>query len=161
MNRTLTSLVAAALFVATVGATPPPPQGGEPQPVPVPPPPPQFTEPQPATAPTTDPAMLAQAKVWFAQLQQGKVDRSQLEPDTSRYMTDATIADAQGETGNLGPPVSFVQERTGTQERAGNTYGNVNVAIYMLTFQNGKKLEFLFAPDAQGKVAALSLSPLH
>jgi hypothetical protein len=159
MSRILTSLVSVALL-ATLGVAPPPPQGGMPEPGTVPNGPPQpISAPQPT--PTTDTAILAEAKVWFAQLQQGKVDRSQLEPDANRYLSDAAIADAQGEIGNLGAPVTFVQERTATQERAGNAEGNVNVFFYMATFQNGKKVEFLFAVDTQGKVAALSLSPLH
>ncbi len=159
MSRTLTSFVSVALLATALAATPPPPQG-VPQPPAVPADPPQAIA-QPDLAPSADPAILPEAKAWFGQLQHGKIDRSQLESKTSRDLTDAEIAGALGEVGGLGAPVSFVQERSAMQERTGNADGNVSVALYLLTFQNGKTLEFLFAIDTQGRVAALSLSALH
>ena len=64
----------------------------------------------------------------------------------NRNMTDATIANAQKMIGNLGSPVSFVQQQASSQ-------GNVSAAIYVVTFKNGQKIDFLFAVDAQGKVS--------
>lgn len=141
------------LLVSTVAMAPPPPQGTMPQGQGAPPPaPPPVTQPnnQPSAAPTTDPAMLARAKSWFAQLQAGKIDRSQLADKANSTLTDANISNAQSVIGNLGTPVSFVQQQAGSQ-------GNINYAVYMLTFKNGKKINFFFAVDTQGKIEGLQL----
>jgi hypothetical protein len=156
MTRILTSLCALALLVGTSAAAPPVPQsGGEPsQPEPAGPPPVSQSAGYPSPAATTDPAMLARAKNWFEQLQAGKIDRSQLEPNANSNLTDATIANAQSLIGNLGTPVSFVQDEAGTQ-------GAISYAIYTVSFKSGKKVNFLFAVDPQGKVAGLSLGNPH
>jgi hypothetical protein len=39
------------------------------------------------------------------------------------------------------------------------TQNGVDYAIYLLTFGDGKKLDFIFAVDGQGKVAGLRLQP--
>ena len=102
-----------------------------------------------------NPAMLAQAKSVFAQLQAGKVNSSELATNgPNGNMTDATVANAQKMVGGLGPPVSFVQERSTTQ-------GGVSAAIYQVTFKNGQKVDFLFAIDSQGKVEGMSLGTPH
>jgi hypothetical protein len=54
----------------------------------------------------------------------------------------------------LGPPVSFVQQQA-------NTQGTVSAAIYVVTFKNGEKVDFLFAVDSQGKVQGMSLGTPH
>jgi hypothetical protein len=105
---------------------------------------------QPSAAPTTDPAMLARAKSWFAQLQAGKIDRSQLADKANNTLTDANVSNAASVIGNLGTPVSFVQQQAGSQ-------GNINYAVYLLTFKNGKKINFFFAVDTQGKIEGLQL----
>jgi len=159
MTRISTMLFGVVLAAATIAATPPgggPGGGGMPggqteQGVP-----PQQTYPMsaPAPSPTTNPQLLAMAKQWFAQLQAGKIDRSQLDTGPYGNMTDASIANAQKMIGNLGPPVSFVQQQYQVQ-------GNVSAAIYLVTFGNGQKVDFLFAVDRQGKVAGLSLGTPH
>jgi hypothetical protein len=111
-----------------------------------------MSAPQP-NAPT-DQAMLATAKRWFAQLQSGHVDRSQIEGGPYSNLNDATIANAQKIIGGLGTPVSFVQQHLSTQ-------GNVTAAIYLVTFQSGQKVNFLFAVDSQGKVVSLGLGTPH
>jgi len=153
---TVTLAAAAALLAGTVATTPPTmtQQGAEPQPVNQPPPP-QANEPAaPAPSATTNPQLLATAKHWFAQLQAGKIDKSQLEGGPYSNMTDASIANAQKMVGSLGAPVSFVQQQYQSQ-------GNVTAAIYLVTFSNGEKVDFLFALDQQGKVAGLSLGTPH
>lgn len=108
-----------------------------------------------ATAATPDPALLARAKKIFAQLQAGKLNPSELAMGgPNGNMTEATIANAQKMVGDLGAPVSFVQQQTSSQ-------GGVSAAIYVLTFKNGKKIDFLFAVDSQGKVEGMSLGTPH
>ena len=101
-----------------------------------------------------DKKLLARAKSWFGQLQSGKVDRSQLAANASSNMNDATMTNAQQMIGALGKPVSFVQQRSGTQ-------GNVTYGIYLVTFENGKQVDFLFAVDSSGKVTSLGLGTPH
>jgi hypothetical protein len=115
------------------------------------PPPGALAPPSAANATAApDPQMLMRAKSWFAQLQAGKVDRSELETGPNANLIDATISNAQKMLANLGRPVSFVQQQAGSQ-------GGVSYAIYLVTFKNGKKLDFLFAVDRNGKVASLAL----
>jgi hypothetical protein len=126
----------------------------------VPPPPegaPEATNPygQPYDAPSApNPQMLAKAKHWFAQLQSGHIDRTQLESNANANMSPSTLSSAKQMVGSLGTPVSFVQQRAGTQ-------GNISYAIYLLTFKNGEKIDFLFALDSEGKVASLGLGSPH
>jgi hypothetical protein len=148
MNRTLTPIFGAALLAATIAATPPgvqPPGGPVPQP---------GGPPQPVSAPTAaataDPAILARAKNWFAQLQAGKIDRSQLATTANAALTDAKIATVSQAISGLGSPATFVQTNAGQQ-------GNISYAIYLLTFGNGTKLNFFFAVDSQGKVEGLQI----
>lgn len=151
MFRIFTSLLALALYVSAVSTCapaqePPPPEGA---PIPGNP----YGEPsaQGATTTTaTNRGLLVKAKSWFAHLQAGSIDRSQMEAGPNANLNDATVANAQKMIGSLGTPVSFVQERTGTQ-------GNITYGIYSVTFHNGEKVDFLFAIDSQGKVASLGL----
>jgi hypothetical protein len=159
MARFTPTFWAAALLAATLAAAPPPPppQPGGPAPGPQPGSPysPVLAPSVSATAvPTTDPAMLAAAKSIFAQIQSGKIDRSQFSTTANGNLTDAQIASAQALVGSLGPPTSFVQQQAGSQ-------GNVNYAIYSIGFANGKKVDFLFARDTQGKIEGLRLGTPH
>jgi hypothetical protein len=146
-------LLPAALLAGTIAAAPPPPSIPHQGPSPPPPPPPAPVgqpQSQPTAAATTDPAMLARAKSWFAQLQAGKIDRSQLATKANGALTDATVSNAQGILSGLGTPVSFIQQQAGAQ-------GSISYAIYSLTFKNGRKLNFFFAVDSQGKVEGLQI----
>jgi hypothetical protein len=149
MIRITTTIFAATLFASVtalcVGAQQPPPEGAPIQGNP-------YGEPAAGAAASTtvNRALLAKAKTWFAQLQAGKVDRSQMESGPNANLSDATIANAQKLIGNLGAPVSFVQQRAGTQ-------GNISYGIYVVTFKNGETVDFLFAVDSNGKVASLGL----
>jgi hypothetical protein len=118
-------------------------------------PPPEALGPPSAATATPDPLLLMRAKSWFAQLQSGNIDRSELATDSpNANLTDATIANARKMIGNLGRPVSFVQQQAATQ-------GGVTAAIYLVTFKNGQKVDFLFAVDSQGKIAGLGLGKPH
>jgi hypothetical protein len=151
MIRITIGLFALALWANVPGpalAQQPPPAEG----------PPQATNPYaqpyqpnpPAVNNAPNPAMMAKAKIVFAQLQTGKVDRSQLAENANANFTNATIENAQNMIGNLGKPVSFVQQQAMTR-------GSVHAAIYLVTFKNGNKVDFLFAMDSDGKIAGLSL----
>lgn len=129
---------------------PPPPEG-----------PPQAGNPYgqpygsgPAAAAAPNPQMLAKAKRWFSELQSGTVDRSQLASDANANMNAATIANAQKMIGGYGKPASFVQQQAGTQN-------GMSYAIYLVTFQNGQRVDFLFATDQSGKVTSLGLGTPH
>ncbi|HEY6450415.1 MAG TPA: hypothetical protein VIX60_07030 [Candidatus Cybelea sp.] len=133
----------ASVTLCASAQEPPPPEGA-----------PQAADPYAPNAtatPAPNPAMLARAKTVFTQLQAGKIDRSQLVTDANANFTNATVANAQKMVGSLGKPVSFVQQQATTQ-------GSVSAAIYVVTFKNGQKVDFLFALDSQGKIAGLSLS---
>lgn len=144
MVRISTTLLAVALFA---GFAPPAPAQYAPSPYG-----PAAT---PAPRGSTDPTLLARAKSVFAQLQTGKVDRSELAANgPNGNMTDATLSNAQKMIGSLGAPVSFVQQQASSQ-------GSVHAAIYVVTFKNGEKVDFLFAVDSQGKVEGMSLGTPH
>jgi hypothetical protein len=156
MNRLTQAAVVLALFALTAAMPPPsnpnmPGTASEPS---GPGGPPMGPLPATTAAPTADPAMLAKAKNWFAQLQAGAIDRSQLATSANGNLTDATIANAKSALAGLGAPVGFVQQQAGTQ-------GSINYAIYLVTFQDGRKLNFLFAVDQQGKIESLGLGTPH
>jgi hypothetical protein len=150
-----TTLLLLVLFAGTIAAVPPGgPTVGQPQePPPAPAPPPLAPMPaQTAATPSPDPAMLARAKNEFAQLQSGKIDRTLLSTEMSAALTDDKVASVKSSIGSLGAPVSFEQQRSGTQ-------GDVRYAVYLVTFTNGSKLDFLIGVDGQGKVAGMRLLP--
>jgi hypothetical protein len=162
MYRLSTLALAAGLLLTTVAATPPTmPGGGQGQPEPGGPPNPGITPmpaggpsqgTQPSNTPSPNPQMLAQAKSWFTQLQAGKIDRSQLAPGMASSLTDEQVTNVSAQIKSLGTPVTFEQQQTMTQN-------GVNYAVYLLTFGDSKKLDFIFAVDGQGKVAGLRLQP--
>jgi hypothetical protein len=110
-----------------------------------------YPNPQASVAPSTSRQMLARAKSWFAQLQAGKIDRSQLAPNMAS-LTDEQVANVSAQIKQLGTPVTFELQQT--MQQGGNAF-----ALYLLTFGDGKKLDFIFAIDGQGKVAGLRLQP--
>jgi hypothetical protein len=85
-------------------------------------------------------------------LQSGNVDRSALNAQMNTALTDDKVTAVKTAIGSLGAPTSFVQLRTGTE--SGYPY-----AVYQVTFANGTKLNFVFALDAQGKIAGMQLTP--
>jgi len=157
MFRICTALAALALFTTIAlraGAQqvpPPPPEGAPVQGNPYG----QSPGADPARTPIPDTVILAQAKKVFSQLQSGKVDQSELSTDTpNSNMNAATIANAQRMIGSLGKPVSFVEQHSTAQ-------GGMDAVIYLVTFQNGQKIDFLYMVDSQGKVTGLGLGTPH
>jgi len=104
----------------------------------------------PSPAPAANTAMLARAKSVFAQLQAGKVDTSELTPQVSGAASDSQLKAAQASIAR-GNPVSFEQQQSFSQ--GGYTY-----AVYLVTFADGSKVDFVFAEDAQGKVAGMRVT---
>lgn len=155
MTRSTLSVL--VLLAGTIAAahTPPgsTPAGQGTGPVAPPAAPPPMSEPQAgAPTPTPNPAMIAQAKEVFTQLQGGTVDRSLLEPAMSTALTDDKLSKVKGGIGSLGAPVTFDQQRSGIN-------GDITYAVYLLSFKDGTKLQLLVAVDKQGKIAGLNLSP--
>lgn len=146
MFRTLIGFVVFSLYAGATAAWAPaqgmPPNGG--------PPPPSSAN----ASSTPSPAMVARAKSAFVQLQSGTVDRSQLTGGPYSNMTEATVANAEKMVGGLGKPVSFVPQQTGSQN--GITY-----SIFLVTFKNGEKVDFLFAVDGNGKITSMGLGTPH
>jgi hypothetical protein len=150
MIRILIASIAFTLFASALPASaqqPPPPEGAAQQNNP-------YAQSGPSAGAASNSKMLARAKNWFGQLQTGKIDRSQLANNANSNMNDATIANAQKMVGGLGKPVSFVPQRSGSQ-------GNITYGIYLVTFQNGQKIDFLFAVDGSGKISSLGLGSPH
>lgn len=150
MIRILIASIALTLFASALPATaqqPPPPEGAAQQNNP-------YAQSGSSASAASNTKMLTRAKNWFGQLQSGKIDRSQLANNANSNMNDATIANAQKMIGGLGKPVSFVPQRSGSQ-------GNVSYGIYLVTFQNGQQIDFLFAVDGSGKVSSLGLGSPH
>ncbi len=108
--------------------------------------------PVPTASPTPNPAMLAQARTCFSQLQSGKIDRSQMTAEMSTALTTDQVNAGRAALGSLGTPVTFEQQQAGMQ-------GKLSYAIYLVTFGGGQKFDFLFVVDPQGKIAGLRLSP--
>jgi hypothetical protein len=140
MRALWTPALAVATLFASIAAAPAPSAS------------PVASTPAPTASPTPDPKVLARAKEWFHRLQTGQIDLSQVDPGVAKLLSDPqTVKAASAEFGPLGDPVTFEQEQTGMQN--GNTY-----YVYLLTFGDGKKFDYLFVLDAQGKVSGLRLA---
>jgi hypothetical protein len=132
--------LALATFAASIAAAPSPATS------------PAASAPAATASPTPDPKVLARAKEWFHRLQTGQIDLSQVDPTVAKLLSDPqTLKAASAEFGPLGDPVTFEQEQTGTM--GANTY-----YVYLLTFGDGKKFEYLFVLDTQGKISGLRLT---
>lgn len=150
----MTRLMLLTLVLASSLAAAPPGTGTgpmQPQQPPAAPPPPAMTGgTSPAASP--NPALLAQAQRAFAQLQSGNIDRTQLDSQMNAALTDDKIASVKSAIGPLGAPASFVPLRGGMN-------GTDTYAVYLVTFAGGTKFDFVYAVDAQGKVAGMQLTP--
>jgi D-alanyl-D-alanine carboxypeptidase len=89
---------------------------------------------------------LEQAKVIFADLQQGKINRSILSPDADAFFTPQVLADAASSLQPLGTPTAFEQVAFG--QRGGMTY-----RYFRLAFASGKTLMVSTFSTADGKLA--------
>jgi len=103
----------------------------------------------PSPAPSASSAMLARAKSVFSQLQAGKVDPSQLTPQM-KAVSEAQLKSAQSSIAH-GSPVAFEQTQSFSQ-------GDYTYAVYLVTFADGAKVNFVLALDSQGKVASMRVT---
>ena len=88
---------------------------------------------------------LEQARRIFSGLQEGKIDRTLLDPDADAYFTPQVLSDAAAGLGPLGVPESFRQTSVGL--RGGMTYRN-----FQIGFQ-GRSLHLSTFTTADGKLA--------
>jgi hypothetical protein len=133
MKLTGTLLLSAALVFGAVAAAPP-------------------ASPAPAATPTPDPVILARARTMFAQLQQGKIDRTQLDEQANSTIDDATIKRAHDAVVPLGKPVTFEQQNVFVRDGISNY-------VYLVTFGGTQSLDFGFLLDSAGKVAGMAILP--
>jgi CubicO group peptidase (beta-lactamase class C family) len=91
---------------------------------------------------------LEQARRIFSGLQEGKIDRSLLDPDADAYFTPQVLSDAAASLGPLGLPESFRQTSVGL--RGGMTYRNFQIgfkvkSLHVSTFTtvDGKLAQYL------------------
>ena len=89
---------------------------------------------------------LEQARHLFADLQDGKIDRSVLTSDADAYFTPQVLADASSSLKSLGVPESF--EQTGFGQRGGMTYRR-----FRIRFAAGKTLDLSTFSESDGKFA--------
>jgi CubicO group peptidase (beta-lactamase class C family) len=80
-----------------------------------------------ATNDAATPAKLEQAKRVFADLQQGKVDRSLFTDNANAYFSDQALKDFASSLGPLGTPQSFVQTSQGLR-------GGMTLRVYIVRF---------------------------
>jgi hypothetical protein len=108
--------------------------------------------PAPAATPTPDPAILARAKTMFAQIQAGKVDRTQLDAEANATIDDATLKRAHTAVQALGTPVTFEQQNVFIRDGVTNY-------VYLVTFGGAQSLDFGFFLDSAGKVRGMAILP--
>ena len=80
-----------------------------------------------ATNDPATPAKLEQAKKIFADLQQGKIDRSQFTSNANAYFSEQALQDFATGLGPLGTPQSFTQTSQGLR-------GGMTLRVYMVRF---------------------------
>lgn len=102
----------------------------------------------PSATPSPDPAIVKRAETIFAQMQRGKVDRSQLDAKMDAVMTAATLQALHDKLGPLGTPVTFEQQRI----IVSNGFTGY---VYLLAFGNTKTLDFVMVLDGANKIGGL------
>jgi CubicO group peptidase (beta-lactamase class C family) len=95
---------------------------------------------------------LAQARAIFANLQQGKIDRSLFTADANSYFSDTAVHDYQGSLAPLGKPTSFTiraaRKRGGMQMRGYTvTFPKTRLSITTYTTPDGKLEQYIVAPS--------------
>jgi hypothetical protein len=93
---------------------------------------------------------LAQAKAIFANLQQGRIDRSLFTADANSYFSDTAVHDYQASLAPLGKPESFTiraaRKRGGMQMRGYTlTFPKTKLSITTYTQPDGKLEQYIVA----------------
>jgi hypothetical protein len=94
-----------------------------------------------------DPKIGAAAKEWFHRFQTGNIDRSQLDAEVNRELTDASIKKEEATLKPFGEPTGF--EFIGSQQIKG-----ADGYVFLITFRAGRIAEAI-AFDKQGKIAGI------
>jgi hypothetical protein len=103
------------------------------------------------TAPaSSDAAVAARAQSWLHAVQNGKIDRSQLDDKMNAALTDAKLAAVAAKLAPLGEPKSFTLERKAD-------HSPYRVYVYKVAFAKITLLE-TFTLDAAGKIAGFFLT---
>ncbi len=108
---------------------------------------------QSKSAPGEDPAITSAARAEYERWRAGKVDLSRYSAAARAAFTDATVQQVAAGLTSLGAPSAFVF--TGKQPLPGNAG---TAYIYRVNTPNGA-VEYVYALDADGKIAAISFKP--
>ena len=104
-----------------------------------------------ATNDPATPAKLEQAKKIFADLQQGKIDRSLFTDNANFYFSEAALKDFASALGPLGDPQSFTQVNQGLR-------GGMTLRVYLIRFpQRALRAWTYETPD--GKLEQYQIAP--
>lgn len=99
---------------------------------------------------SSDAAVAARAQSWLHAMQNGKIDRSQLDDKMNATLTDAKLAAVSAKLAPLGEPKSFTLEQK-------TTHPPYRVYVYKVVFAKMTLLE-TFTLDASGKIAGFFLN---
>lgn len=109
-------------------------------------------EASPTPAASVDERASDRAREWLGRLQRGNIDRSQLTPDLSAALQNATVSGYAVQTGKLGSPTKFTL--LGKHAVEGTT-----TWVFRVTWPQGS-MDYTFGvEDATGKISALYLRP--
>jgi len=104
-----------------------------------------------ATNDPATPAKLEQAKKIFADLQQGKIDRSLFTDNANFYFSEAALKDFASALGPLGEPQSFTQVNQGLR-------GGMTLRVYLIRFPQRSLRAWTYEmPD--GKLEQYQIAP--
>lgn len=103
-----------------------------------------------ASPASTDAAVAARAQSWLHMMQNGKIDRTQLDDKMNAALTDAKLAAVSAKLGPLGEPQSFVLSQK-------TSHPPYRVYVYKVTFTKMTLYE-TFTLDAGDKIAGFFLT---
>jgi hypothetical protein len=112
---------------------------------------PAYSQSPPAA--TGDDGVSALALQWFAAMQTGQIDRSQLAPDYSAHLTDSTVK----ETAQYLKDHAYGASPVGTQIVRTRTIGEQKFYVVKIVFPRGDAASLLLGLDAAGKITGISL----
>ena len=104
----------------------------------------------PAAPAASDAAVAARAQSWLHAMQNGKIDRSQLDDKMNAALTDAKLAAVSAKLAPLGEPKSFTLERKAD-------HPPYRVYVYKVAFAKITLLE-TFTLDTGNKIAGFFLT---
>ncbi len=100
---------------------------------------------------SVDPAVAARAKDWMRRVQNGRIDRSQLDDQMNRLLTDDLLKSVATQFGPLGEPTAF-------ELVTRKTMPPNDIYVFKATFRSTTWL-WIFATGPEGKIAGLRFVP--